>query len=468
MPEDTPDYAQEIFERVLKLPTVRSDDHIELWAHYQGNHTQLIEEMGLVQKPPAWDDNFWAYTKKALMHINATKTCLRTLASAVYGGGHKRKISGTGPFAEQLSDLVATAGWRTAMRRALKEAALCDTAYLVPSYDKPRRRFTWRHLHPVTTHILTTDMDPETPIAVAEFDKRRNWVRIWTQEFYAVLARDEQDVVFLDYRDDKDEVVVKPFFPVLIVKIEEVPGSPYGMGLMGDTPRFNRALAVSWFNASFSANMKAQALLQICAENESGEVNADLTQIGPHAGLILPKGATAQFLSSGADVASLMNVMKELQHLLSWIVGIPNVKVERNASAGNSELAGAPLTTQVADVAQVMGGVEVSAIGLWAMAAHWDVGAPITPEQAEAKYSASVRLKPSLNPDSLSERTNALLTQAEKGATPEEEVVADLNPDMTYSEVQAQASVMRERFEKAKTPATKPAAPPPRKESAAA
>lgn len=453
MPADASDYARDIFKLVLKLTTVRDPELEELRLNYEGRHEIMVD--AYLQKPPPWDDETWAYVKKDLMHINSTRTTLRTLSSGVYGGVPSRKIVAEekAPFGKQLNEHIVSPAWRASMKRLLREMALYGTGYIVPEYDRESRRFKHRHLNPVTTHIISTEMDPEVPIAVAEFDTRRNWVRIWAPEFYAVLARLEGDVEWLEYIAPAEggdssagaTVITKPFFPVLIAKAEDIPGSPYGPSLLRDTPRFNRALAVSYFNVSFTAKLKAQALLTVVSGDSSDEVNADLTQLGVHSALILPKGAAADFISNQADVQSLMDVIDRLQDLESYVLGIPAIRAEKNLSAEGARLAAAPLTSQVGELSTVMSQVEVTGMQLLALTGHFEVGSYATVEDVERMYKISVRINPIINIESLRERTDSMLQQAEKGATPEIECVSQLNPWMSYDEAKAQAEIMRER-----------------------
>lgn len=447
--------ARAIFEAVNKLPTVRTSELVELKDNYEGDHEKLIEEY--ILKPPAWDPATWSYVKKTLMAINSTRTSLRSLSAGVYGGIQFRKVTGSdkGPFDKQLNEYIAKPEWRGAMKRILKETALYGTAYAVPEYDTIRRRFAWRHLNPVTTHILTTEIDPETPVAVAEFDQKRNWVRIWASDFYAVLSRKEDYVEYQDFTDSDDNPISRPFFPVLIAKSEEVPGSPYGISMLRDTPKFNRSLAVSYFNVSFSSLVKAQALLTITSGDSSDEVNADLTQLGPHSALILPKGAAAEFISNNADITNLMDVIDRLQDLESYILGIPNIRAQKNLSAEGARLAATPLTSQISDLALLMTAIETMGIHMQAMNAHWEVGSPATPDDSERMYKVTIRINPSINVESLGERVQNRTMLADKGVIPDEDLVGEFNTHMSYDEVLNQAEVVKERRPQANPPLEK-------------
>lgn len=436
--------ARAIFDAVSKLPTVRAAELVELKDNYEGDHDKLIAEY--IKKPPAWDDATWSYVKKSLMAINSTRPSLRSLSAGVYGGIQFRSVkSDTGPFAGQLNDFLSSPAWRNATKRTLKEVALYGTAFAEPKYDRVGRRFSWYHLNPVTTHVITSEMDPETAIAVAEFDPQRNWVKIWTRSFYAVLARKEENVEYTDYADAEGAVVERPFFPISISRSEVVPGSPYGISMLRDTPKFNRSLAVSYFNVAFSSLIKAQALLSITSDGGDDELNADLTQLGPHSALILPKGAAAQFISNNADVGALMDVIDRVQDLESYILGIPNIRSQKNVSAEGARLAATPLTSQIGDLALTMTDVEISGVHLMAMVGHWEVNSPATPDDSERMYKVKVRINPSVNVESLQERVQSMTTLTENGTVPEEDMVAEFNKHMTYPEVQKQAEVMRSR-----------------------
>lgn len=436
-----------MFRAVLKLPTIRDAELADLRDNYEGDHTVLIDRF--LRKPPSWDDTTWTYVREGLMAINSTRTSLRSLSSGVYGGVQFRKISSAqGPFSDQVNKFIASPSWRASMKRVMREAALYGTSYFAPFYDKEKRRLGIRHLNPVTTHILTSEIDPEIPIAVAEFDEKRNWVRIWTSSFFAILARRESDVEYIDYIDDAGDEIDRPFFPVAIARAEEVPGSAYGLSMLRDTPKFNRSLSVSYFNVSYSSLLKAQALLTITTGDNTGEeANADLTQLGPHSALILPQGSSADFKSNGADINSLLEVIDRLQDLESYILGIPNIRAQKNLSAEGARLAAAPLTSQVSELALTMSSVETAAIHLILMTSHWEVNSPMSQEDSERLYQVSVRINPSINVESLQERTQSKTMLAEKGVIAEEEIVAEFSPHLSFPEVEEQAEIMRSRLQ---------------------
>lgn len=452
IPSQASPEAKDLFRAVLKLPTIRDAELADLRDNYEGDHTVLIDRF--LRKPPSWDDTTWAYIREGLMAINSTRTSLRAL-SAVYSGVQFRKVSSTsGPFADQVAKYVSSPGWRSAMKRVMRESALYGTAYFAPFYDRQKRRLGVRHLNPVTTHVLVREIDPETPIAIAEFDEKRNWVRIWTSSFSATLARKEEDVEYTDYLDENEEQVDRPYFPIVIAKAEEVPGSPYGLSMLRDTPRFNRSLSVSYFNVSYSALLKAQALLTITTGDNTGEeTGADLTQLGPHAALLLPQGSSADFKSNGADLNALLEVIDRLQDLESYILGIPTIKTHKNLSASGAELAAFPLTNQIGELALTMSSVETAGIHLLLMVGHWEVGSPLTPEDSERLYQVAVRISPTINVASLQERVQSKTMLSDKGAIPEEEVVAEFAPHLSYPEVEAQAEIMRERNQVSKSSA---------------
>jgi hypothetical protein len=446
-PAEATTEAKAVFKQVMKLTVIRDKELLELRDNYEGDHEKMVDEY--VQKPPPWDEAFWCYVKKSLIHINSTRASLRTLSAGCYGGINSRSVSvqegQKGPFADQVNEYVASPAWRAAMKRMQREASLYGISYAEPSYDKPSKAFSLKHLNPVTTHILTDEMDPEAPAVVAEFDECRNWVRIWTKNWYAVLARRDDQVEFLEYVDDAGKTVERPFFPILICKAEEMSGSPYGLSHLRDTPRFNRSFAVSYFNASFSALMKAQALLTIATDDGSSETSGDIRQIGPHTAFVLPKGAVAQFLNSNADVTSLMNVVEKLQDLLSYVIGIPAMRAQKNGSAESARLEATPLTSQVQDIATNMTNTETKGIKLLFAVAHWEVNSPATMQDVDRMYKVTVRISPSINVEPLNERVTSLTLLADKGALPEEDVVATFNPTMDFNQVEAQADVMRER-----------------------
>jgi hypothetical protein len=480
-PAGASDYAKSVFRAVLKLPTIRHPELKILKDNYEGDHEKMIAMN--VRKPPSWDDDTWQYFQKDLMHVNSTRASIRKLMTGVYGGPAIRRLGDKvgGPFLKQMQDLIASPEWVDAMKRLNRETIHYGTGFLVPEYDKETRQFTRRHLNPVTTHILVNEDEPEIPVVVAEFDQLRRWVRIWTTEFYAVLARSKDLVEYSDYirdpqptgaamqveadvpLDSAEEVqtVNKPFFPVLITKTEDVPGSPYGISSVRDTPKFNEALTTSYFNVSFASKLKAQCLLAISTES-SDEVNADLTQLGPFTALVLDKKAAAEFLASNADVDALFNVITSLQDLEEYLIGLPDVPVERNLSAAGANQAAAPRASQISELAIRMSNAEVGAMNLTCMDAHFVVGSPATLEDVKRMYGASVRLKPRESVEPLQTRQQSLTQLAKDSVIPAVELVAEFNSDyMSYPEMQQQALEFQDKAKAAVAPKPPPAAPPP-------
>jgi hypothetical protein len=459
-PAGVSEYAQSVFKAVLKLPTCRDPELQTLRDNYEGDHEQLIADQ--IQKPPPWSDETWNYVRKDLLHVNSTRTSLTTLQSGIYSGPPVRKLAPKksekpGPFLQQLNDELATPEWKASAKRLNKEASHYGTSYCAPDYDKESREFRRRHLNPVTTHILVNATEPEVPMVVAEFDEQRNWVRIWTTEFYAVLARDADDVEFEEWVDAKGEPGEKPYFPVVIAKTEDVPGSPYGLSRMRDTPRFNRCLSVSYFNLAFSAKLKALALLAITSDSGDGEITADLTQLGPHSALILPKGAAAQFLSSNADLKSLLEVINLLQDLEAYVLGIPAVRAEKNLSAEGARLAAQPLTSQISELADTCASNEVRLMSVTAADAHWVVGSPATLADVKRMYNPSVRLKPAFNIESLQTRQQAITQLAKDSLIPAVDAVAEFNDAMTFEEIELQAGKFIQALLEANQPKALPA-----------
>lgn len=433
-------YAEAIFTSVLKLPTVRDPELEILRKHYEGDHETLIRDS--IQKPPSWDDTTWAYVQKDLLHINSTRTSLKTLQTGIYSTQPVRKIQtkGTvGPFAKQLSQEISRPEWRRSMKRLSRDVILYGTGYMAPDYDPETREFNRRHLNPVTTHVLVNSSEPEVPVVVCEFDEQRNWVRIWTREFYAMLSRDPDDVDFVEWVDPAGEVAEKPYFPVVVAKTEDIPGSPYGLSLLRDTPRFNRCLSVSYFNLAFSAKIKALALLTITSGDGTEEVTADLTQLGPHTSLVLPKGAAAAFLESHADLSGLVEIINQLRDLESYVLGCPTVEAERNMSAKGAEAASQPLTSQLSELADTAAINEVRAMIVTAQDAHFEVGSIATEADVRRLYAPAVKLKPSFNREGLQSRQQSLTQLAKDRLIPAEDAVAEFNEDMSFEEVEAQA-----------------------------
>lgn len=452
-----------MFRAVNKLPTCRSGELIDLRNHYEGDHETLIDK--LFRKPPAWTDDDWIQVRNILMHINSTRTSLRTLTAGVYGGITTRGVTGTGPHVEFLDDFVNTVAYKTAAVTLMRQSALYGTSATAPSYDAELQEINFYDLNPVTMHLLVDSINPSEVTAAAEFDEQRNWVRIWHPSFFAILARDPTDVEYLSYDAVEGDVTLeleRPFFPVHVTRCEPIPKSPWGLSMLRDTPRFNRNLGTSYFNAAYTARMKAQALLQISAgEGEGDEVNADIQQMGPHTALILPKGAAAQFISNQADVESLLKALNALQELEAYVLGIPSLGSANYMKSEVGKLAAIPLTSQLGSIANEMQKSESELVMLLACIIHWELGDPITPREAKKLYKPSIEIQPAVDLSSLAERTTSYIQLNQAGIVSDEDVVARFNTGKSNAYIRKQAAeVAKRRKAAAPKPAPKPAPTP--------
>lgn len=420
---------------VVTLPTVVDTRASELWTEYDPpiGHEEKY-------RPENVKDEFWIITKPLMLHMNTTRIAVRSLCGA-YSGRQERRITGSGPFADRLQQLISSEEWRNTAADNFRNAVLCGTSVAVPRYDEEANQYHMQLLHPVHTRVFTAPNDMHRVLAVTEHDSLGRWINFWGRTASGTIYN-------AGYQGERAETRwYSTPLPRVLASISygedrRSRGMVLGGSVVPSTPGYNRILTNAYYALGLLIKWQSRSILAISGGQTTSSDNAPVKfrQVAGHTALFMDQGSTASFLAPQAAFDQILAVVHSYLGFLAVALGLPKTVfiAQDNVSAQGAKLEGAPMLSSLRDLAKRFEAYECDASLCMGMFMHVGAGAAMRwPSLAELAdmYRPAVSIEPwDYTDDPLSNAT-ALVSLTNAGLMRIHDAVRRANPELTEAEV---------------------------------
>lgn len=379
-------------------------------------------------RPENIREDMWETSRDFLLHMNTTKIAMRSL-SGVYAGSQTRSVTGTGPFVEELNELVQSPMWSEVMEANYGAACLTGTSAVTPYYDVESDQLDLTLHDAVRLHLYANDSNVRDLQALIEFDRSGRWMRYVTRSSTGIIRA-----------NGKSQVSLYPeplrMHPSVISYGESrlAFNDIYGKSLVWETPGYNRILTHIFWYLALLIKWQSKSLLVVSGIADGAEPDLkSIRQVNGNTAWFLKNGK-AEFLSPSAKFAEILSVANAYLSFLAVSLNIPkSVFVPSDNQSGTAaRLEGAPQTTTLRSGARRSETVETNAVLKAAFVLHLQRGQNLSMRELRAMYQPSIGISTydyiDSNPDALAGIKSDIAKLIE--------AVGIANPEMTPSQVE--------------------------------